>query len=138
MSNPAGPRSTPCASCPYRKSTPSGIWAEDEYQKLPAYDGPTVEQNPRAFRCHQNGIDVCSGWLAHSDPADLLAVRIGVITGRLDPACLEYSTDVELFASGAEAAAHGMKNLQTPDERARRAIKQLRKKRDLEIPPRSS
>jgi hypothetical protein len=35
---------SPCSSCPYKRDTPPGIWAEHEYEKLPAYDGSTLEQ----------------------------------------------------------------------------------------------
>jgi hypothetical protein len=34
----------PCASCPYRKDVPSGIWAAHEYTKLLAYDGDILDQ----------------------------------------------------------------------------------------------
>lgn len=122
----ATPRRTPCASCPYRTSVPSGIWHPDEYDKLRRYDGETHEQTSvNVFHCHQGAGDVCSGWLGHRDPADLLAVRIGIVSGTVDPSCAEYTTDVPLFASGAEAADHGIRDLETPDERASQAIAKI-------------
>lgn len=119
----ATPRRTPCASCPYRQSVPSGVWHPDEYAKLRRYDGDTHEQTSIAvFQCHQGAGDVCSGWLGHRDPADLLAVRLGVLTGALDPSCAEYTTDVPLFESGAAAAEHGCRDVEDPDDRAQRTI----------------
>lgn len=122
---PARPRKTPCASCPYRKNVPSGIWHEDEYAKLERYDAETFDQPVTTFMCHQGCGSVCSGWLGHADPTELLAVRIGIIGGSLDESCAEYSTDVPLFASGAEAAAHGRSEISAPSERAATVIAKI-------------
>lgn len=128
---PAEPRKNPCASCPYRTRVASGIWDESEYSKLPAYDGEIHEQTSIAvFMCHQPAEgSVCSGWLGHrAYPEDLLAVRLGVLRGDLDQSCLEYSTDVPLFGSGAAAAEHGMKDFQAPQADARRVIDKITRK----------
>ena len=127
MSNePARPRKTPCASCPYRVNVPSGIWDKSEYAKLPRYDGEMHEQTATAvFMCHQQDGCVCSGWLAHRDPEDMLAVRLGLMRGQLDPSCLDYSTGVPLFASGAAAAAHGTREIETPSAAAVAAISKI-------------
>lgn len=114
MSEPARPRPRPCVSCPYRRDVPSGVWAAEEYDKLPGYDGDTACQRLNLFMCHQGDGLVCSGWLGHRDPYELLAVRFGVIDGRLDESALDYTTDVALFGSGAEAAAHGRRNIDNP------------------------
>lgn len=128
--NPAQPRKSPCASCPYRKNVASGVWAESEYQKLPRYDGEMHEQTAVAvFMCHQNDGCACSGWLAHRNPEDMLAVRIGVLHGELDPSCLDYSTDVELFGSGAAAAEHGMKDVEAPSDRTMTVIAKIARRR---------
>lgn len=120
------PRKSPCASCPFRRSVPSGIWHADEYAKLPAYDGDIPEQtSTRTFLCHQSAQEACAGWLGHRDPTELLAVRLGLADGSLDPSCADFSTDVELFASGREAAEHGMREIQQPDEPARTAIDKI-------------
>lgn len=124
------PRRTPCASCPYRRSVPSGIWAEEEYEKLRRYDGETHEQTALAvFSCHQGAGEVCSGWLGHRDPADLLAVRIGIMRGDVDPSCAEYITDVPLFESGAAAAQHGTRDIVAPSTRAAAAIMKITRTR---------
>lgn len=128
---PATPRKTPCASCPYRKNVPSGVWDASEYAKLPGYDGQVHEQTSTAvFMCHQQDGCACSGWLGHRDPADLLAVRIGVAFGALDASCLDYNTDVPLFASGQEAADHGTTEIERPGADARAVIDKLVFKRD--------
>lgn len=133
---PSKPRPRPCASCPYRRNAPSGVWDRTEYAKLPEYDRDMAGQPAAVFHCHQ-GADstgahpVCSGWLGHRDPADLLAVRLGIITGHVDPSCAEYTTQVPLFASGAEAAAHGTAEIETPGAEARAVIGKLVRKRNL-------
>lgn len=128
----AKPRPRPCASCPYRQGVPSGVWDESEYVKLPEYDGDTASQSPVGFFCHQADGSVCSGWLGHRDAYDLLAVRLGVIRGQLDESCLDYKTDVPLFATGAEAAAHGMRDIEHPSEDAEETVRKITTKRSKE------
>jgi hypothetical protein len=106
------------------------VWEESEYVKLPEYDKDMGEQPVAAFHCHQNDGTVCSGWLGYRDPADLLAVRLGIMRGRLDPSCAEYETNVPLFASGAEAAAHGVRDITAPGAAARGTINKVIRKRE--------
>jgi hypothetical protein len=140
-SSPAKPRKSPCGSCPYRKNVPSGVWDESEYQKLAGYDGETFEQDATAtFLCHQADGCACSGWLGHRNPENLLAVRLGLMRGVLDPSCLDYTTDVPLFESGAAAAEHGMKNFRKPREDAMLVISKISCQRSTssdQIPTRS-
>lgn len=132
---PAKPRKNPCASCPFRKNVPSGIWDETEYQKLATYDGEMHEQSATAsFMCHQEDGCVCSGWLAYRNPEDMLAVRLGLILGELDKSCLDYTTDVPLFETGAAAAEHGMKQYTAPGQDAARAISKITRKRNITTP----
>nr|WP_239003987.1 DUF6283 family protein [Nocardia panacis] len=63
---PPAPR--PCASCPYRRDVPSGIWHESEYNKLRSYDLDTAYQPTALFECHQTEPDtpaarMCAGWV---------------------------------------------------------------------------
>ncbi len=126
MDDPARARPRPCATCPYRRDVASGVWDAEEYAKLPGYDGDTWAQTPGWFGCHgDEGVSVCSGWLGYRDPTELLAVRLGVVSGALDPSVLDYATDVELFASGAEAAAHGMAAIEAPGDDAAEAIRKI-------------
>lgn len=131
MSEPATPRPRPCPSCPYRRDVPSAVWEDTQYQLLEAYDGDMAVQRPNPFFCHQGDNHICSGWLAHKDPMDLLAVRIGIAFGRLDPSCADYYTDVELFESGEEAATHGMQDYKHPSAEARKLIEKIKKVRAI-------
>ena len=109
----------PCGSCPYRKDVPSGIWERHEYDKLPSYDGPTWAQSPIPFLCHQCNGCLCGGWLACHDPQQLLALRFPL---KIDPSVYDYTTDVPVFRSGAEARAHGIENIAAPTTKARKMI----------------
>lgn len=128
-------RKTPCATCPYRKNVASGIWHEDEYDKLPTYDGDIPEQATQggmaAFHCHTEPDDLCAGWAGHRDPYDLLAVRLGISRGTMAPSVAEYTTEVPLFASGAEAAEHGKREILSPSVRAQSNINKILKQRGL-------
>ena len=101
----------PCASCPYRVDSPAGLWDASEYARLSDWDRDTGDQPHGAFGCHRGDGRLCAGWLGHRRPQDLLAVRIGVIGGTLPPEIMGYTTDVPLFASGAEAAQHGLSKI---------------------------
>lgn len=126
MTEPAKPRKRPCASCPYRRHAPSGVWSREEYEKLPRYDGDIPEQeSSRLFMCHLQDGCLCSGWLGHRDPNELLAIRIALVQGRVDGDALEYTTDVPLFESGAAAAEHGLRDLAEPDPKAQAVIEKI-------------
>ncbi|QSY98577.1 hypothetical protein J2J97_32245 (plasmid) [Rhizobium bangladeshense] len=117
----------PCKSCPYRKDVPSGVWTEDEYGKLPAYDGSPAEQfmqgGSALFLCHQRNNALCSGWLGCHGPDNLVALRLH--HQHVKPEVFDYETDVPLFASGAEAATHGMRDIERPSEAAHRVMGRL-------------
>jgi hypothetical protein len=131
MSKP-GPAKTPCASCPYRRDVPAGVWAEHEYLKLPAYDGETGEQALKGavglFYCHQRTGNLCAGWVGCHDMEDNLAVRFAERGGDgVDPSTYTYESPVPLFSSGAEAAAHGLSGIENPGPDARRLVAKLAK-----------
>ena len=130
---PAKPRKRPCSTCPYRRDVPSAIWAQAEYNLLRTWDGEPADQAlAGAFghlKCHGTPALVCAGWAGHRDPQDLLAARLGVSEGTLDPSVLRYTTTVPLFASGAEAAEHGMADYKDPSWPARLAVTRIRRKR---------
>ncbi|MFF7198271.1 DUF6283 family protein [Streptomyces sp. NPDC008079] len=141
------PSRTPCGACPYRRDVPSGIWDETDYAKLPPYDRPTPEQPVRLFQCHLYDAEdsrgrICGGWAGCHDGNGLLALRVALIISReitpeTERAIREYESPVPLFASGAEAAAHGMRELENPGPQARREIEKIQRIRtDLacEIP----
>jgi len=104
---------------------PSGLWSADEYAKLPLYDGSTGEQVMSGalglFMCHRKSGNLCAGWVGCHDMDHNAAVRFNPVT----PMVHDYVSPVPLFASGAEAAAHGMRDIDAPGPRARRAITKL-------------
>ena len=129
------PASHPCGSCPYRRDVPSGVWHESEYDKLPAYDGSTGEQMDAgamgAFMCHQQDDRLCAGWVGCHDMYESLAMRFATrLMSQEDlDAVFAYECPIPLFASGAEAAAHGKAEIDVPGVKARRTIDKLTRKR---------
>jgi hypothetical protein len=121
----------PCKSCPYRKDVASGVWEAHEYEKLKAYDGEILDQALNGatglFLCHQKNNALCSGWLACHGPVELLAMRLH--SRLVQPETFQYETDVPVFASGAEAAEHGMKDIEAPSEKAFKTMAQVERKR---------
>lgn len=127
MSAPDGEltvRPTPCVTCPYRRDVPSGVWARQEYDALRDYDGTVTEQAMAGatgvFMCHQGDAQVCGGWAGCHDMNENLALRLPL--AKVDVAILSYASPVPLFASGAEAADHGQRDLDNPGPAARAAI----------------
>jgi hypothetical protein len=117
---------------------PSGVWSEEEYAKLPAYDGPTWTQPPGLFLCHQRNREddrahVCGGWAGCHDGDHLLALRVAVSAGTIAmetaEAIRDYVSPLPLFDSGAEAAAHGMREIHNPSPAARHAMDKIRRVR---------
>ena len=127
---------SPCSSCPYRKDVPAGVWHKSEYEKLPAYDdGPQGQKSliVGVFLCHQTpeikpkvGTDtVCRGWLTvHSEG---VAARLAVMNGQITPEQMYAEVAEPLYASGAEAAAAGIKGIKRPNKKARKIIDRLAK-----------
>lgn len=121
------PPKRPCGSCPYRRDVPSGLWAAEEYAKLPGYDGEIIDQLHSGatglFLCHQRDGCLCGGWLQAHGAENLLATRLN----RVDPSAYGYQSDVPCFGSGAEAAAHGVREIEAPGPEARALIEKLTK-----------
>lgn len=122
----------PCSSCPYAKPTPPGLWAADEYRKLPAYDG--VLPQP-VFLCHHSKLGrpetLCRGWVAVH--ADSNSVRLAVIEGQIDPALPWEPVDVDLYRSGLDAAEGGLAGIDDPTPAAQAAIDRLVRARDRSV-----
>ena len=141
---PPAPRG--CVSCPYLLDVPSGVWSADEYEKLPAYDnGPQGQPSMLVgvFLCHQTpeikpkvGTDtVCRGWLTvHCEG---IAARLAVMQGQITPEQLYAEVQEPLYASGAEAAAAGIKGIKRPNKKARKIIDRLAKAGRKGKPPRA-
>jgi hypothetical protein len=128
MTGKIAPPKRPCGTCPYRRDVPAGIWAAEEYAKLPAYDRETWAQPPGLFMCHQQDGCLCGGWLAAHDRDHLLALRLAA--PQLDPGVWDYQPGVPVFGSGAEAAAHGLAGIENPTPEARRKIAGLIRKQE--------
>jgi hypothetical protein len=62
-----------------------------------------------------------------------LGLRIAIATGRIDrkdiAALQNYRPDVAVFASGKEAAKHGLREVRSPGVKAISAIAALKKRR---------
>lgn len=129
MGEPARPRKAPCATCPYRRDVPPGVWNASEYAKLPPYDGETFDQPAMAFFCHHQDGSVCAGWAGCHDMRNTLGARLGISMGIVDPSVMTYSTDVPLWGSGAEAAAHGLSAVNDPPPEAIEAIDKIARTR---------
>jgi hypothetical protein len=113
------------------------VWHEEEYDKLPRYDGDITAQIEAgalgAFFCHQDDGRLCAGWVGCHDMDETLGLRLAFSHDLIETedyeAALDYVSPVELFDSGAEAAAHGKSQIENPDMQARRTIARLERKR---------
>lgn len=98
----------PCGSCPYRKDVPAGLWHPEEYDKLAAFDRPTMEQPAARFMCHAVPDNLCFGWAScysnRGHANELLALRLHRFPLDTIP-----PSPVPLFASGAAACKYGKK-----------------------------
>lgn len=101
------------------------VWAPEEYAKLPRYDAETFAQPVAPFFCHSQDGTLCAGWLGCADPSELLAVRLGVSSGRLDPSALDYSTDAPLLTPEAPCSAASVPLPKRPSKGAREVIRKL-------------
>jgi hypothetical protein len=130
MSEVLPPAKNPCGTCPYRKDVPSGVWAEEEYAKLPRYDGETITQPMGLFLCHQKDGSLCAGWVGCHDMDENFALRLHAhsMTEQTMEAIFDYKTEVPLWGSGREAAEHGLAEVEAPSPQARRKIEGLLKK----------
>ena len=115
----------PCDGCPYRKDCPSGVWDKSEYVKLAEYDNETGDQPSKVFLCHDGDRKetLCRGWLEVHDMNHSLGLRFAMSFGLLDRETVEQiwalqPCGVEMFASGAEAMAYGLKEYDDLSEAA--------------------
>ncbi|MEV5667123.1 DUF6283 family protein [Streptomyces flaveolus] len=82
----------------------------------PSHPNPAPEAVPLPL--HDRNDDrarICGGWAGCHDGDELLALRVASIVGDLTAETAEavrnYISPVPLFSSGAEAAAHGMRDI---------------------------
>lgn len=116
-------RRQPCTDCPYRLDAPSGVWSAEDYGKLPRYDAETGSQPLEPFACHATPDFYCHGWAvchsARGHEYELLSLRL------FAPGAEIPRPAVPLFASGTEAAAHGLRDIKRPKRKARAAMARL-------------
>jgi hypothetical protein len=108
---------------------PSGVWHEDEYKKLPAYDRELSLQPRALFMCHHNDDCLCGGWLKTHGATNLLSILL--TREELDPSITDYNPDVDVFETGAAAAAHGINEIDNVGREARIKIINLMRKQAL-------
>lgn len=113
----------PCSTCPYRKDVPSGVWAREEYDKLPQWDDPMNFAG--TFLCHQaDRKAICRGWAeVHGNNFNC---RVAV---SLAHNISEEPSRYPLYKSGAEARRAGIKALDKPSAKACAAISKIIAKR---------
>lgn len=136
MSRVLPPKAHPCGSCPYRRDVPSGLWDRTEYEKLSGYDGEIGDQfmagATGVFMCHQQDGHACAGWVGCHNMEETGGFRLACSSGSIDEAdqeaFLDYECAVPLFASGKEAADHGLARVESPPPETIRAAKRLRRK----------
>lgn len=118
-------RKEPCSACPYRQDSPSGLWAAEEYDKLPPYDAPTGSQPFEIFLCHATPDHLCHGWAVVGD-WELLALRLyaaySIHEVEIPPPV------VPLWSTHTQAADHGRAGIAAPSPRAMRTIHRLTRK----------
>lgn len=123
-------RDKPCPTCPYVKSTPSGMWAKEEYTKLPGYDGDTGTQRMELFQCHYSirGLKkrtICQGWLDCHNGDELLAIRLARMRNSLPDNFSTEPSGADVYASGKEACDAGLKDVDKPSKEAISMIKKV-------------
>lgn len=121
-----------CTTCPYRRDTPPGIWAPEEYERLRDYDAEIHElANPidglKIFHCHQESITnqptICRGWLSVHGGSS--AVGLAVSLGAIEPEDVPPEPEPLYYATGNEAADAGLAGVDEPTDEAQRAMDRL-------------
>ena len=122
-----------CASCPYRRDTPSGIWQAEEYEKLRAFDQEVTQlEDPLSvFLCHQSEVTgretICRGWL--SVHRDSIAVRVLKIKGAVRCDQVPREAEPLYYATGTEACEAGLAGVEQPSREARHKTETLERQR---------
>ena len=95
-------RNTPCASCPYRRDAPRGMWHPTEFTNLMIQDANVVGAT---FGCHEfnkrppEQHRPCAGWLLDQKRRGIPNVRLRVLLGQNADAarCFNEANDAGLF-----------------------------------------
>jgi len=76
--------------------------------------------------CHSESSKLCRGWL--SVQCESVAVRLLIMNSEVTTDEVFANPPVPLFKSGAQAAKHGLRDINRPKERARKKINALSKR----------
>jgi hypothetical protein len=107
-------RTAPCASCPYRKDAPIGLWHRSEFENLVAQDAN--EYGGALFGCHEfrkkprSEHRPCAGWLLDQKRRHVpsIQLRLVLITNESARRCFEAVAPpkgVRLYGTIAEMCA---------------------------------
>lgn len=115
---------SPCPSCPYRKDTPKGVWAQDHYEMLPQYDGDIGEQVTKGafapFGCHYDNGNLCRGWIDCHGAENLLSLRLAEVSDEMFT-----PPKADVYASGAEVLKANLPHMENPSPEARAMMDNL-------------
>ena len=117
-----GAHAKPCTSCPYRRDCPSGVWHQEEYEKLRRYDDNKAFDG---FLCHTEPTKLCRGWLTVH--CESVAVRLCMMRNEVTREEVYADPPVPLFATGNKAADHGQRQIKRPGRKAKKMIRRLLK-----------
>jgi len=83
----------PCATCPYRRDVPVGVWHATNFERLLRADRDPIFGG--TFGCHLNDGTLCRGWLLDQRARDLPSIRLRRFLMLYDPdrAMLDRVTD---------------------------------------------
>lgn len=92
-------RTSPCASCPYRKDAPLKLWHKSEFENLLRQDADPI--NGHLFGCHEfNRRDrsvhrPCAGWLLDQKRRGMpsIQLRLALMTKPDADKCFESAND---------------------------------------------
>lgn len=92
------------------------------------------------FLCHQQNERLCAGWVGCHDMDNMLSVRLApfFVPGLDLDVLFAYQSPVPLWASGSEAAEHGIRDIDNPSPEALALIEKIGRRinevRDAEDP----
>lgn len=95
-------RTSPCASCPYRKDAPLKLWHRTEFERLLAADADPL--NGAMYGCHEfnkrppESHRPCAGWLLDQQRRGLPSIRLRLALISIPDArrCMEQLADAGL------------------------------------------
>ncbi len=128
-------QSKPCAACPYRRDTPTGVWSPEEYERLLANDGHDMGAT---YGCHLNSArpesegEPCAGWLADQKRRGVPSIRLRMVLMTTPDAATLYEKiddkDPSLYGSIEEMVRANMgKRFPRRNTKARRLLSKLGK-----------